>query len=300
MMSIAKSLTLWVALSSLLRASLTAEEFTTFVAEDAVGAFLATTEAEGGAELGLQWTSIEGPPNVGAWQQGLMGVGFGNTPSDRYDPWMNTDVRPLMNGITASLYVRIQFQVDSAETIDALRSLTLTMRCDDGVVAYLNGVEVQRFNAPHELNSESAATRTYSDAEAEIPHAFDISEHIDALVVGDNLLALHVLNSNRGNGDLLATAELVGSDAEPELRPSEGVLAITAIQWNPFVRRINRITARVVRGRVYELQSSNNLIDWRTLRQNSTLYVRDGIDPTPTVTTSVTNPDGPYLRVVER
>ncbi len=53
-----------------------------------------------------------------------------------------------MRGINATAYIRIPF---TAVNPTSYESLVLKMRYDDGFVAYLNGVQVARRNAPSNL-----------------------------------------------------------------------------------------------------------------------------------------------------
>src|SRR5262245_64060955 len=63
------------------------------------------------------------------------------------------NVRAAMLGRNASVLLRIPFRVEDA-SFDELR---LRMRFDDGFVAYLNGKEVARRDAPAELRWNSQA-----------------------------------------------------------------------------------------------------------------------------------------------
>ncbi|MCX8156686.1 MAG: lamin tail domain-containing protein, partial [Verrucomicrobiae bacterium] len=62
-----------------------------------------------------------------------------------YRPLIKTDVLNLMSNINSSVYIRLPFVMEDPGAVDAL---TLRMKYDDGFVAYLNGVEVARRNAP--------------------------------------------------------------------------------------------------------------------------------------------------------
>lgn len=272
----------------------------TLVEEDALCSYHATTEANGGAELGKDWTLPDPPASVFSWATGPMGIGYGGEPFDHYDPWLNTLVRHLVHSITASLYIRIPFEGVDADTRAMLQRLVLWARFEDGMVVYLNGVEVLRFNAPEELNSESASTAVHQDAEAMEPIAFDLSPHVDLLRESDNVLAIHLLNSTRGSADLLASVELIASDEPPLYRSSEGVLAITDFDWSEALGRITRVYVRTVRGRVYQLQASYDLVRWRVVPNASTIHERPGGDETSVFSLSVSSADGRYFRLVER
>ena len=81
----------------------------------------------------------------GAWSTGATGFGFFQSPeADSFDQFTETDVFDSMAGVNATLYSRIEFDVDDPSSLEMLR---LRMRYDDGFVAYLNGVKVAERNA---------------------------------------------------------------------------------------------------------------------------------------------------------
>ena len=75
---------------------------------------------------------------------------------------VGTDLAANMRGVNATVFLRFPFPVADPSIFNSLR---LRMKFDDGFVAYLNGVEVARANAPLELAWNSSATTTRSDAE---------------------------------------------------------------------------------------------------------------------------------------
>lgn len=106
---------------------------------------------------------------------------------------------------SASAYLRYPFSVNDP---DALRSLTLKMRYDDGFVAYVNGVRVVSQGAPDELNHQSAATTQQT---VTFPGSFNISSGLGTLRTGKNVLAVHGLNSDKSDPDFFAFAELMAN-----------------------------------------------------------------------------------------
>ena len=78
------------------------------------------------------------------------------------NPWVATDIQSEMLGVNSSAYVRLPFNVQDASSVE---SLILSMRHDDGFVAYLNGNEVARQNAPvtPAFDSVATASRSASD-----------------------------------------------------------------------------------------------------------------------------------------
>ena len=152
------------------------------------------------------WT-LPGFDPVG-WLSGSFGVGYDY-------PSLNLDVSGVEGPHPTSVYVRVPFQV--ANVAD-LVGLTLRVKYDDGFVAYLNGVKIGSQNAPDPLVWNAAATQEHFDAEAVVFEDFDVSAYLSELIEGDNVLAIHALNTgtanadNTGSGssDMLVSAELLG------------------------------------------------------------------------------------------
>ncbi|HEY7115583.1 MAG TPA: lamin tail domain-containing protein [Tepidisphaeraceae bacterium] len=126
-----------------------------------------------------------------------------------YDPLIGLDLQTAMSGQATSAYVRVPFTVDDPAAYDRL---TLRMRYDDGFIAYLNGVEVARRNAPiGGVGFTSAAIAVRADSAALTPEDIDISSFASLLRGGGatNVLAIHALNSGVNDPDLLVIPELV-------------------------------------------------------------------------------------------
>ena len=119
-----------------------------------------------------------------------------------------TNVRSQMHGVNASAYIRIPFTVSDPSVID---QLTLRMRYDDGFVAYLNGREIARENAPDTPAWDSTATARHPDILAAQFEEFDASALRWFLTVGTNVLAIHGLNIDATNADFLIQAELIAT-----------------------------------------------------------------------------------------
>ena len=117
-----------------------------------------------------------------------------------------TDVQDDMLGINASLWSRIEFEVEDPCVFDML---TLRMKYEDGFVAYLNGVEVasDNFTGTPGWNSEADGNRQNELALLFVD--FDITEHISDLRQGRNVLSIHGLNDNVGDLNFLVLPELV-------------------------------------------------------------------------------------------
>ena len=104
---------------------------------------------------------------------------------------LGTNIEKAAAGKETSLFTRIPFTLDS---VDDITTLTLRMKYDDGFVAYLNGVEVARDRVPDgDVPYNARATRSHADRQAVVFDNFAITEHIDQLKVGENVLAIHGL-----------------------------------------------------------------------------------------------------------
>jgi len=69
-------------------------------------------------------------------------------------PFIGADLESNMKDVNASVYLRLPFNVTEPTAVE---SLTLRMRYNDGFIAYLNGIEVARRNAPAMPQWNSAA-----------------------------------------------------------------------------------------------------------------------------------------------
>jgi hypothetical protein len=112
-------------------------------------------------------------------------------------------------GTNTSCYIRIPFTLDP-ESLPKMKSLELEVMYDDGFVAFLNEEKIAEQNAPAIVswNSNSA-----SSGEAGAAIAIDVSSHIQNLVAGDNLLAIHGLNWSLTSSDFLIMAKLSGDSS---------------------------------------------------------------------------------------
>jgi len=126
----------------------------------------------------------------------------GGGSSTGYRSFIRTDVQSQMLSNNASAFVRMPFTVNNAASFT---SITLQMRYDDGFVAYLNGLEVARRNAPAAPVWNSTATAEHLGADYE---DISLTTQLGLLRNGNNLLAIHGLNRAANNPDFLIMAEM--------------------------------------------------------------------------------------------
>ena len=122
-----------------------------------------------------------------------------------YRSLIGTDIQAQAYNINTSAWVRVPFSIPNANNVDSLR---LQMKYDDGFVAYLNGTEVARRNAPAALPWDAAASANRDDALAIVYESISIPA--TALRSGSNVLAIHALNGTRNSTDMLVYPELQG------------------------------------------------------------------------------------------
>ena len=123
-----------------------------------------------------------------------------------YRPFIRTDVQMAMKDNSPTAYWRLPFTVAAPGVLTAL---SLRVRYDDGFVAYLNGTEIARRNAPASPDQNSTATLNRTLGQGLSAETIDLSAWISALTPGSgNVLAFHGLNSAVGDDNFLLSAEL--------------------------------------------------------------------------------------------
>lgn len=120
----------------------------------------------------------------------------------------NTDLTADMFGVNSSAFVRIPFICPDTAGFNVLK---LRVKYQDGFVAYLNGVEIARRNAPDATQWNSAATAAHAGIRALQFEEIDVSGFLDSLVGGANVLALQGMTTNAFASGFLLQPELEGS-----------------------------------------------------------------------------------------
>lgn len=118
---------------------------------------------------------------------------------------IGTNLEAAMRNKNSSVFVRVPF---TATRTSSFTGLTLQMRYNDGFVAYLNGTEVARRNAPASPIFDSSATATRSALEALTTEVIDLSASIPLLLTGSNVLAIHAMNDVQSDGSFFLLPEL--------------------------------------------------------------------------------------------
>ncbi len=143
---------------------------------------------------------------LSAEQIGRLAAGASPLALDGVRPFVETDVASAMQGVSASVYVRIPFRATLPLDFDAIE---LRVRYDDGYIAYLNGVEVARRNAPEPAGFDARASSDRAVGRSTREEAIDLTSHVDLIRDGDNVLAFHGLNDTPGSEEFLLAPRLI-------------------------------------------------------------------------------------------
>ena len=156
--------------------------------------------------LGLDWTAAEYDDSN--WLSGASGIGF--ELDSGFEGLFGIDLRNMYE-TAGTAYARWKFEIADQAELNAITSLILRARYDDGFVAYLNGTRATSANAPAAPFWNSPASAAHPDGAARELNEFDLSAVADHLRLGTNVLAIHCFNREPGSNDLLFVPELVAA-----------------------------------------------------------------------------------------
>jgi hypothetical protein len=171
--------------------------------------------------------------------------GIGYEKSTGYESYISLDVAKYMyqddtTTPNSSCLVRIPFAVNGAD-LAKISALKLSMRYDDGFIAWLNNSKVAEMYAPTDPQWNSMATDSHESTQVE---SFDISQYIGQLHAGQNLLAIQGFNNSYTSSDFLILVELQGGIVEA----GGELTSPTAMEYKApvAINKTTRIKARVL------------------------------------------------------
>ncbi|MBN8246035.1 MAG: lamin tail domain-containing protein [Verrucomicrobia bacterium] len=197
------------------------------------GAILVDADAEWGFFRGLEHPSPGAPTGWtapafadGGWDRGRATFFYGET------GFTGTELAD-MAGRYPTLFLRRRFSVANPAN---LTEVELRAICDDGFVAYLNGIRVASRNAP--TSPPDHNTLATANASEPVPwQVYPVANAGSALVAGENVLSVVVLNTSLGSSDLVFAAELSATEIMP------GPPTIASVTPTPgIVNQLRQIT----------------------------------------------------------
>ena len=164
--------------------------------------------------LGETWKNPAPGFDDSLWSKATHPVGFESS-GGTLESLITTSISTEMYGVNASGYFRFPFQFDTSKS--QLVSATLNAMVDDGYVAYLNGTEISRFNAPEAIlyNSKATGSRPDPVVNSELLIS-DITSHLASIHDGHNVLAVQAMNTSTRASDFLLGIELLIEERLPE------------------------------------------------------------------------------------
>ena len=124
---------------------------------------------------------------------------------------IRSDLESVMVGQHTSVFVRLPFEIEDPSQI---KGLHMSARYDDGFIAYLNGVEVARYNAPQNPRFDATALLERGLESAVVEELIDLQSYAHLVRQGANVLAVHALNNALKSPSFLCWLELRDEDRE--------------------------------------------------------------------------------------
>jgi hypothetical protein len=176
-----------------------------YVAIGAVAAYKAPKSAADLSSNGVAWTDPAFDDSD--WSRGAGGFGYERRASGAFDAEITTSVSAAMYNETPSLLLRIPFAFQAES--NRIASMELRIKSDDGFIAYLNGLEVARFNAGTSTPAwNTTAPADTPDSQALTLRTVDLTAYASKVITGTNILAIHALNDAANNDAMLVSPEL--------------------------------------------------------------------------------------------
>jgi hypothetical protein len=145
--------------------------------------------------------------NDAAWTIGATGIGY-DSGDGGLNPWIVGNCQTAMKDLNPSILFRRVFPVAAPA---AATTYKLRMKYEDGFVAWLNGTEIARANAPAGVGYNSSAAANLDEAIVNTWTEFTIPSAL--VLTGNNVLAVQGLNITSGSSDFLLLPEITALSA---------------------------------------------------------------------------------------
>ncbi len=143
------------------------------------------------------------------WSGGPTPIGYANPPNNPTEDNIATSIPTTQEGGYVSVFFRKPFVIGNPARVN---QLTLNLNVDDGFIAWINGVEIGRYNVPDGALAFDATA--VSPIEATLTPLTLTDNLATLLSSGTNLLAIQVFNANTSSSDLLLDAALASDQDE--------------------------------------------------------------------------------------
>ena len=195
---------------------------------------------------------------------------------------IETDIGAEMENGSTSAFLRIPFEVSDP---GAIGSLLLEMNYGDGFIAYLNGLEVARANAPADGAWDGTATANRSIPEVLSTSRWVIEAPAAQLRRGFNILAIQGFKASADDSDFLIAPRLVARFSESSAWFSDPTPGADNSAGRRFLVSAVEMDAE---GGVYE--DSFDLSLSTSTRDATIFYTLDGSEPEETMGIEATGP----------
>lgn len=181
------------------------------------------------------------------------GVGYEN--GSGYQNLISLDVLDELRLKATSCLIRQVFDLD-VQTLETLTELRFKIAFDDAFVAYINGVEIARDHFAGDPQWDSTSDQNHEASSSTYDLDLDISALTDALMPGQNLLAIHGLNANFTSSDFLILSTLEGTRTAvvPEHSYDQALAQLAGL-------RISEIMYHAEQGRPHDYIELANISD---------------------------------------
>ena len=155
---------------------------------------------DAGVDLGNSWKDLN--YSDAGWNQGSAPLGYGLTGINT-----NLSFGPTSTNKYTTTYFRRWVNVSNP--CDLYSKIQFNIRRDDGVIVYVNGIEVLRSNMPSGTTSFSTFSTSCATDNGSVWQNFDIAANY--FTNGNNLIAVELHQCNLTSSDLYFNLRIVGS-----------------------------------------------------------------------------------------
>jgi len=218
---------------------------------------------DNGSDQGTAWTASAFDDSQ--WKIGAAALGYstnGKTPI----------VTELSYGPDeANKYITSYFRTTlNIADIGFIDTLILNNKFDDGLVVYINGSEVYRYNIPS--GAVNYTTTANSGDDGKTVHTGKLTKAQSKIVAGANTIAVEVHQSGPTSSDIVLDMEILGKTKSGSTTPTDPTDPITPT--NPVVSK-----TKLTRGPYLQKSTSSSIVlRWRTDKKVGTV-VKYGSDP---------------------